>query len=197
FLEISLQRNFQGLLSIVQLSRFLSFFLFDSFDILSNLFRFVKNFFIFLFCPFRFPLGQLQATACIDYHISRTLSTTFFHLFFRPFQSLISAPSPPVIPPPRLRSWSFSCGREFLSSATGAILPLLELIVNVFSIFYLFQTIHTIPTFFFHYLSFMPVTLLSQILTLISLFTLSLDIQYSSIYRKNHLLILPVVLCHT
>ena len=104
-------------MSIVQLSRFLSFFLFDSFDILSNLFRFVKNFFIFLFCPFRFPLGQLQATACIDYHISRTLSTTFFICFFRPFQSLISAPSPPVVPPPRLRSWSFSCGREFLSSA--------------------------------------------------------------------------------
>ena len=93
FEKFSLQRNFQGLLSIVQLSRFLSFFLCDSFDILSNLFRFVKNFFIFLFCPFRFPLGQLQATACIDYHISRTLSTTFFICF-----SVLSSPSFPLRP---------------------------------------------------------------------------------------------------
>ena len=93
FENFSLQRNFQGLLSIVQLSRFLSFFLCDSFDILSNLFRFVKNFFILLFCPLRFPLGPLQATACIDYHISSALSTTFFHLFFQRFQLRFSAPA--------------------------------------------------------------------------------------------------------
>ena len=77
FLEISLQRNFQGLLSIVQLSRFLSFFSCDSFDILSNPIRFVKNFFIFLFCLICFPFGPLQATACIGYHISKALSTVF------------------------------------------------------------------------------------------------------------------------
>ena len=154
---------------------------------------------LFYFSFLSFPLSSRSASSDSLYRLShqQDFVNNFFHLFFRPFQSLISAPSPPVVPPPRLRSWSFSCGREFLSSATGAILPPLELIVNVFSIFYLFQTIHTILTFFCHYLSFMPVTLLSQILTLISLFTLSLDIQYSSIYRKNHLLILPVVLCHT
>ena len=77
FEKFSLQRNFQGLLSIVQLSRFLSFFSCDSFDILSNLFRFVKNFFIFLFCLICFPFGPLQATACIGYHINKALSTVF------------------------------------------------------------------------------------------------------------------------
>ena len=146
FEKFSLQRNFQGLLSIVQLSRFLSFFLCDSFDILSNLFRFVKNFFILLFCPLRFPLGPLQATACIDYHISSALSTTFFHLFFS------ALPAPLFRSPHSGRSASASpavllcCGLKVLSSATGAILSPQKGIVNVFSIFYLFQTIHTILT---------------------------------------------------
>ena len=132
-------------MSIVQLSRFLSFFLRDSFDILSNLFRFVKNFFIFLFCPLRFPFGPFQATAYIDYHISSALSTTFFICFSSASSSLFpsqlsgrsASASPAVLN---------SCGFKVLSSAAGAILSPLEGIVNVFSIFYLFQTIHTILT---------------------------------------------------
>ncbi|MCC2255921.1 hypothetical protein LKD70_16135, partial [Ruminococcus sp. CLA-AA-H200] len=78
FEKFSLQRNFQGLLSIVQLSRFLSFFSSDSFDILSNLFSFVKNFFIFLF-HLSLRDVRLSMTAYIDYHIFPVLSTTFFH----------------------------------------------------------------------------------------------------------------------
>ena len=132
-------------MSIVQLSRFLSFSLCESFDILSNLFRFVKNFFIFLFCPFRFPFGPLQSTACIDYHISSALSTTFFICFSSASSSLFpsqlsgrsASASPAVLN---------SCGFKVLSSATVAILSPQKGIVNVFSIFYLFQTIHTILT---------------------------------------------------
>ena len=90
-------------MSIVQLSRFLSFFSCDSFDILSNLFRFVKNFFIFLFCLICFPFGPLQATACIGYHISKALSTVFFICFFSASGSFCSALLPPAVPPPRLR----------------------------------------------------------------------------------------------
>ena len=104
----------------------------------------------FLFSCFAHSLSFRSASSDSLYRLShqQDFVNNFFHLFFRPFQSLISAPSPPVVPPPRLRSWSFSCGRKFLSSATGAILPPLELIVNVFSIFYLFQTIRTILTLF-------------------------------------------------
>ena len=151
FEKFSLQRNFQGLLSIVQLSRFLSFSLCDSFDILSNLFRFVKNFFILLFCPLRFPLGPLQATACIGYHISKALSTVFFICF-----SALPAPLLPL-PCPRLFRLRVSGWPDSLwlfkapSSATGAILSLREGIVNVFSVFYLFQTIRTILTVSFLY----------------------------------------------
>ena len=73
FKEIfSLQRNFQGLLSIVQLSRFLSFFPRDSFDILSNPFRFVKNFFWFIFS------NQLSYISIFQSCLSRTFSTIFY-----------------------------------------------------------------------------------------------------------------------
>ena len=134
------------MLSIVQLSRFLSFFLCDSFDILSNLFRFVKNFFIFLFCLICFPFGPLQATACIGYHINKALSTVFFICFFSASGSFCSALLPPAVPPPRLRLAWFPAAFKAPSSATGAILSLQDGIVNVFSVFYLFQTIHAILT---------------------------------------------------
>ena len=149
FEKFSLQRNFQGLLSIVQLSRFLSFSLCDSFDILSNLFRFVKNFFIFLFCPLRFPLGPLQATACIDYHISSALSTTFFHLFFQRFQLPFSAPRTPVVPPPRLR--------QCLTSAVSRCCPQRQVLSyhlkKELSMFFLFFIYFRQFTQFWHYFS--------------------------------------------
>ena len=85
FEKFSLQRNFQGLLSIVQLSRFLSFFPCDSFDILSNLFRFVKNFFIFLFLlpP---STGQLRYSTIFSCHLS-TVFYKFFQVFYLIFIS--------------------------------------------------------------------------------------------------------------
>ena len=74
----------------VQLSRFLS--VFDSFDILSYHFVFVKNFFqkVFLQCvekPFSTACNFLLfvvifATAILDYHIFSDLSITFF-IFFK------------------------------------------------------------------------------------------------------------------
>ena len=82
--NFSLQRNFQGLLSIVQLSRFfLCSVSSDSFYILSKALSFVKNFFIFL--------PTAQATALIDYHIAVRLSTTFFTFCFSPPRSQISS----------------------------------------------------------------------------------------------------------
>ena len=65
-------------------------------DILSNPFRFVKNFFIFLFCPIRSLSQLLFATAYVYYHIGSALSTTFFSCF--------SALFPPGDSPPRPRS---------------------------------------------------------------------------------------------
>lgn len=146
-------------MSIVQLSRFLSFFSSDSFDILSNLFSFVKNFFYFSFLSSQLSFGVLQATACIGYHICKALSTTFFQVIF----DVLSCPipgqafpsfqrfrllSPALLLPGRSASASpaelIPGGFKFPSSATGAILSLLEGIVNVFSVFYLFQTIRAI-----------------------------------------------------
>ena len=147
------------MLSIVQLSRFLSFFFCDSFDILSNPFRFVKNFFIFLFCLIRFPFGQLQATACIDYHISKALSTVFFICFFSASGSLFFHSHIPGCSASASPADMISCGFfKAPSSATGAILSPPAVIVNVFSIFYLFQTIHTITAntsilFIFYFIS--------------------------------------------
>ena len=73
----------------VQLSRFLS--VFDSFDILSYHFVFVKNFFqkVFLQCvekPFSTACNFLLfvvifATAILDYHIFSDLSITFLTFF--------------------------------------------------------------------------------------------------------------------
>ncbi len=78
----------------VQLSRFLS--VFDSFDILSYRFELVKNFFNF-FQNFLIKCFEISsflktnvssscchfflATAIIDYHIFRCLSTTFSNFF--------------------------------------------------------------------------------------------------------------------
>ena len=138
-------------MSIVQLSRFLSFFSCDSFDIISNRFRFVKNFFISLFCLIRFPLGRLQATACIGYHICKALSTVFFICFFSASGSSLPLSCPRLF---RLRvSGWLDLVRLFKapSSVTGAILSPQKGIVNVFSVFYLFQTIHTILTVSFLY----------------------------------------------
>ena len=105
---------------------------------------------------------MLQATACIDYHICKALSTTFFKLFF----DVLSCPipgqafpsfqrfrlfSPALLLPGRSASASpaelIPGSFKFPSSATGAILSLLEGIVNIFLVFYLFQTIHTIQYF--------------------------------------------------
>ena len=66
-------------MSIVQLSRFLSFFLCDSFDILPNLFRFVKNFFIFLFLLCR-PSRVSLAILPFPYTVCQ-LFFTFFSSF--------------------------------------------------------------------------------------------------------------------
>ena len=67
-------------MSIVQLSRFLSFFSSDSFDSISKCFSSVKNFFhLFLFC---FLLaGQLKHITIELYHLS-TVFYKFFHFFF-------------------------------------------------------------------------------------------------------------------
>ena len=94
------------------------------------------------------PLSSRSASSDSLYRLShqRSLVNNFFHLFSSPSSPSSSALFPPVVPPPRLRQGFDSCGSEFLSSATGAILPPLSGIVNVFSIFYLFQTIHTILT---------------------------------------------------
>ena len=103
--------------------------------------------FLFSFLPFRFPLGRLQATACIVYHICKALSTVFFICF-----PALPVPFPPLSCP-RLFRLRVSGWHGFLrlfkapSSATGAILSPEKGIVNVFSVFYLFQTIHTISPF--------------------------------------------------
>ena len=77
----SLQRNFQGLLSIVQLSRFLSFFSSDSFDSISKCFLFVKNFFIFL-CFSLSLTSQLKYITTFR-HRTSTLFLQVFQLFFQ------------------------------------------------------------------------------------------------------------------
>ena len=157
-------------MSIVQLSRFLSFFSCDSFDILSNLFRFVKNFFYFSVSLICFPLGPLQATACIGYHICKALSTVFSSVF-----STLPAPFFPLSCP-RLFRLRVSGWPDLLrlfkapSSATDAILSPREAIVNVFSLFYLFQTIHTIPVN-------IPILFLFY----------SISIRISSLYRISNL----------
>ena len=108
-----------------------------------------QELFYFSFLPFRFPLGRLQATACIGYHICKALSTVFFICFFSPVFSALPAPFDPLSCP-RLFRLRVSGWHGFLrlfkapSSATGAILSPGNGIVNVFSLFYLFQTIHTI-----------------------------------------------------
>ena len=109
--KFSLQRNFQGLLSIVQLSRFLSFFSSDSLYRLSQRHAFVKNFFHPLptsFSPARhssngiLPSPGRSASAStvsrlsevflrhqrqvLSYHPGRELSTFFlFFIYFRQF----------------------------------------------------------------------------------------------------------------
>ena len=105
FEKFSLQRNFQGLLSIVQLSRFLSFFPCDSFDILSNPFRFVKNFFNFFYFVRR--LSRVSLTILPFFTIACQPFFTFFsscqadmtygiltghHLFASDMQKLLAVP---------------------------------------------------------------------------------------------------------
>ena len=76
--KISL-KNFQGLLSIVQLSMF--FFVVavscDSFYIISKCFMFVNNFFKLFFVAF----WVSQTATLIYYHISSCLSITFLKFF--------------------------------------------------------------------------------------------------------------------
>ena len=150
FEKFSLQRNFQGLLSIVQLSRFLSFFLCDSFDILSNLFRFVKNFFIFLFC--RSASLSVRFKRQLIYVItSARRCQQFFSSVFQRFRLLSFRSPAPGCSASASPAGLIFCGVESPSSATGAILSPQKGIVNVFSVFYLFQTIHTILTVSFLY----------------------------------------------
>ena len=111
FEKFSLQRNFQGLLSIVQLSRFLSFFSSDSLYRLSQRFAFVKNFFHSLSTSFSsachfsdalLPSSGRSASASpvsrlsevflrhqrqvLSYHHGKELSTFFlFFIYFRQF----------------------------------------------------------------------------------------------------------------
>ena len=118
-----------------------------------------QELFYFSLLSSQLSFGVLQATACIDYHICKALSTTFFKLFF----DVLSCPipgqvfpsfqrfrlfSPALLLPGRSASASpaelIPGGFKFPSSATGAILSLLEGIVNIFLVFYLFQTIRAI-----------------------------------------------------
>ncbi len=144
FLEISLQRNFQGLLSIVQLSRFLSFSQKRQLGYSIKHHLLCQELFYFSVSLLRFPFSPLQATACIGYHIRKALSTVF-SVFF----STLPVPFLPLSCPRlfrlRVSGWH-DLMRLFkaLSSATGAILSLGSRVVNVFCAFYLFQTIHAI-----------------------------------------------------
>ena len=131
-------------MSIVQLSRFLSFFFCDSFDILSNPFRFVKNFFIFFLSH---PLSFRSASSDSLYRLSRQqgVVNSFFHLFFQRFRLPFFHSHIPGCSASASPADMISCGFfKAPSSATGAILSPPAVIVNVFSLFYLFQTIHTI-----------------------------------------------------
>ena len=87
--KISL-KNFQGLLSIVQLSMF--FFVVviscDSFYIISKCFMFVNNFFKLFFIAHLL----LSATTSIYYHVYFTLSTHFLRFFIFIFQGTILHP---------------------------------------------------------------------------------------------------------
>ena len=82
-----------------------------------------QELFLFSVSLIRFPFGPLQATACIYYHIAFLLSTTFLLtfplnisvmqcLFLKLWSFVVSigfwknSCSPPVVPPPRLRSVS-------------------------------------------------------------------------------------------
>ena len=118
----------------------------DSFDILSNLFRFVKNFFIFFCLPF--PLPSRSASSDSLYRLSHRRAVV--NHFFQVVSSSRQVSSTGSPPSDRSASAS-SAGCLFLflspSSATGVILSPQKGIVNVFLVFYLFQTIQTIHMF--------------------------------------------------
>ena len=136
-------------MSIVQLSRFLSFFSCDIFDILSNRFALSRT---FLFFCFAHPLSFQSASSDSLYRLSHLQGVV--NNFFICFPTL---PDPFVpLSCPRLFRLRVSGWHGFLrlfkapSSATGAILSPGNGIVNVFSLFYLFQTIHTILSLYNH-----------------------------------------------
>ena len=90
-------------MSIVQLSRFLSFFLSDSFNILPKLISFVKNFFLFLFrCSASFAVSsqrQLFYVITSAQRCQQVFSTVFPRLrflFFRPLASGCPASASPA-----------------------------------------------------------------------------------------------------
>ena len=121
-------------MSIVQLSRFSVSLFSDNFFILPNSLSLVKNFFIFLL--------PAQATACIDYHTTSYLSTTFSKLFqhyFR-FRTPVALQS---LAASVLLLLSVMC---LSFSATNVILSSHSWIVNVFSLFYIFRTIQAIQS---------------------------------------------------
>ena len=115
--KISL-KNFQGLLSIVQLSMF--FFVVavscDSFYIVSKCFMFVNNFFIFLFAVLLWNSSSRDSFNRLPQ--SSQLVNSFFLLFFRPHPS----PCMPLL-------------SLCLDQRTNVILPRLPWIVNVVFIF--------------------------------------------------------------
>ena len=120
----------------------------DSFNILSNPFRFVKNFFIFLF--------RSSASLSVRFKRQPVYVITSARRCQQFFSSVFPALPAPFVPLscPRLFRLRVSGWPDLVrlfkapSSATGAILSLQNGIVNVFSVFYLFQTIHAIPTIF-------------------------------------------------
>ena len=82
-LNFSLLRNFQGSLSIVQLSRFVFFLCQATAHLVYHIrYRLSRTFLIFLkFFQTSFYLASSCESACIYYHVVFCLSRVFFHFF--------------------------------------------------------------------------------------------------------------------
>ena len=97
FFEFFSLRNFQGLLSIVQLSRS-SVLSRDSFDILSNSLSLVKDFFSFFRSPQRVSLNIVPLTLALCQLFFLTFSNSFLFLLSATISGTFS-PVSPTIPP--------------------------------------------------------------------------------------------------